>query len=469
MSDKSNRHRPAHSAGRTVSESRQDTQRKGDVNSLNDPEKIMGFGLNWPGKAQAIEAGYTEPKRRLVEDRARSIGWSWTKNMFIEGDNLEALKLLLPTHAERIKIIYIDPPYNTGNAYTYNDRFRCVVDLDPSAHDEPNPGIRRSVKNRKRLARLHSDWLSMMYPRLVLAHALLKPDGVIFISIDENEIHNLRHLLDEIFGPEQYVGNLVWQSRTSISNDRPISANHTHTLVYAKQFERLTMRGEPLDEGAYRNCDDDPRGPWKLVPLDANKPGGDTSYGIVNPNNGQTYYPPNGRSWAVNSARFDELMSDGRIKFGLRGLSAPKRKLYLQERQRRGDTKTPSSLLLNAGTTQSGTAELMALFEGKKVFDYPKPTTLIERLIHYGADPAEPCVVLDFFAGSGSLAQACSNIDSLDLQYICVQAPTVIDPTRQSGRNARSFGLHTISELCLERITRSCSTSGVRVYTLGVQ
>ncbi|MEE2755998.1 MAG: site-specific DNA-methyltransferase [Myxococcota bacterium] len=466
MSDKYDTPAVAQAGGQSISRPNRARKNYDGLNPLNQSEMPPLFGLNWAGKAQAILDGYSQPKQTLSEDRARSIGWSWTKNMFIEGDNLEALKLLLPTHAAGVKLIYIDPPYNTGNEYTYDDRYRSSERFDSSEIAVDGPVSRRLMKNRERLAQLHSDWLNMMYPRLVLAHALLKPDGIIFISIDENEVHNLRHLLDEIFGPEQYVGNFIWRSRMSISNDRPISANHTHTLVYAKQLDRLSMRGDPLDEAAYRNCDDDPRGPWKLVPLDANKPGGDTSYGILNPNNGQTYYPPNGRSWAVNSARFDALLSDGRIKFGVRGLSAPKRKLYLRERQNRGDTKTPSSLLLDAGTTQSGTTELMALFDGKKVFDYPKPTSLLRRLIRYGADPAEPNVVLDFFAGSGSLAQACANLDRLDLRYICIQEPTLIDPSRKSGRNAHELGLKTISDLCLERIKRSCSESGVRVYKL---
>ncbi len=424
------------------------------------------FGLSWSGKARAVRNAYSQPRQMLLEDRRRSIGWEWTKNMFIEGDNLEALKLLAASYTERVKVIYIDPPYNTGNAYTYNDRYRRGSEHESSSQKRAEFDNERLVRIRQRLSRLHSDWLNMMYPRLVLARTLLRSDGVIFISIDENEVHNLRHLLDEIFGPEQFIGNFIWQSRTSISNDRPISANHNHTLVYAKCAEQVTMRGDPLNESDYKNGDSDPRGPWKLVPLDANKPGGDTNYGITNPNNGKVYYPPNGRSWAVNSSRLEELVLDGRIKFGLRGQSAPKRKLYLRERQQRGDTKTPSSLVLNAGTTKSGTTELMALFDGKKVFDYPKPTTFLERLIHYGCDPSDHNIVLDFFAGSGSLAHACCNIAEPSVSYICIQDSTPIDSARKSGRNASDLGLDTISKLCLERIARSCAEFGVRVYTL---
>ena len=231
----------------------------------------------------------------------------------------------------------------------------------------------------------------------------------------------------------------------------------------------MVMRGDPIEQSQYKNPDNDPRGPWKPVPLDANKPGGDTQYGIENPETGQVFYPPNGRSWAVNSKRYAELLHDGRIAFGRSGKAAPKRKLFLRERLARGDQKTPSSILLDAGTTKSGTQELMTLFGGKKVFDYPKPTRLLEKLIRYGTSADGENIVLDFFAGSGSVAHAVNQLAQPGMSFICIQAPAPIDTNRPSGRNARLFGLETISALCLERILRSSPKGGVRVYRIAGQ
>ena len=201
----------------------------------------------------------------------------------------------------------------------------------------------------------------MMYSRLMLARNLLADDGVIFISIDENEAANLKKLSDEIFGTQNFVSNIIWQSRTSISNDYEVSLNHNQTLIYAKNRDSLIFAGDPLDPNDYINPDNDPRGPWKLVPLDANHAGGNTIYPIINPNTNIAYYPPNGRIWAYNKNTMDKLMADGRIKFGLNDNSSPKRKLFYNERLAKGDTQTPSSLLMNAGTTRDGTEEIMEL------------------------------------------------------------------------------------------------------------
>ena len=426
------------------------------------------YGFSWRGKHRAGKEAHEPSATCLVPVPEASIAWDQTENMLIEGDNLEALKLLRSTHQGRIKMIYIDPPYNTGNEYTYSDRFKAR--LRPYAAHDDTAGRRfqseRSKHNIKLAERSHTPWLNMMYPRLILAHELLREDGAIFISIDDHEMHNLRHLMDEIFGPDNFIGNVIWQSRTSISNDRPFSMNHNHTLVYAKNHRVATFNGEPLDASEYQNRDNDRRGPWKLVPIDANKPGGNTFYPITNPTTGVDYYPPNGRSWAINPESYQALYDDGRIKFGLSDKSAPKKKLFLNERMARGDTRTPSSLLLDAGTTKTGTKELMEIFEGKKVFDYPKPTALLTRLLQYGCSQDEPSIVLDFFAGSGSLAHAAILAGIPDLTFICVQIPEPIDQTRKSGKNAHALGMETIAELCRERIRRVCGSVGVRVFGL---
>jgi adenine-specific DNA-methyltransferase len=426
------------------------------------------YGFTWRGKREAQQQAKLPPTTQFQPLLDASISWDQTQNMFIEGDNLEALKLLRSTHEGRIKMIYIDPPYNTGNEFTYSDRYQKSLRAyaGDSGPTTPSPNPHGTGQNVRSSERSHTAWLNMMFPRLMVAHTLLRDDGVIFISIDDHEIHNLRHLMDEIFGPHNFVGNIIWQSRTSISNDRPFSMNHNHTLVYAKDHRHAVFNGEPLDASEYQNRDNDVRGPWKLVPIDANKPGGNTYYPITNPKTGTDFYPPNGRSWAINPETFRSLCDDGRIKFGLSDKSAPKRKLYLNERLARGDTRTPSSLLLNAGTTKNGTKELMDIFDGKKVFDYPKPTALLTRLLQYGCSKDEPNIVLDFFAGSGSLAHAAILADIPEISFICVQIPEPIDQARKSGKNAHALGIKTISALCLERIRRVCGQSGIKAFRL---
>ena len=308
--------------------------------------------------------------------------------------------------------------------------------------------------NKEAGGRYHTNWLNMMFPRLKLARNLLRADGVLFASIDDHEAHNLRHLCDEVFGPENFVANVVWQSRTSISNDQEISLNHNHTMIYARDRDQLVFFGEPLKESEYSNPDGDMRGPWKLVPIDANKPGGNTKFAIRNPLTGEDHYPPNGRSWAFNPEEYRRLYEDGRIKFGLNDDSAPKKKLFLKERQAKGDTKTPSSLLLDAGTTKSGTSEMMEIFDGKKVFDYPKPTTLMTRFLEYGCFKDQENIVLDFFAGSAGLAQACMEWKSGSARFIVVQLPEAIDADKPYGKTASTLGLNTIADIAKERLRR---------------
>jgi len=402
------------------------------------------YQLNWPGKAESLVTANTPINKTLRPNREESKDFDNTENLYIEGDNLEVLKLLQETYLGKIKMIYIDPPYNTGKDFVYKDNFT----QDKAEYDEESGNVDdeggRLVSNPDSNGRYHSDWLSMMYPRLKLARNLLKDDGVIFISIDEVEQSNLKKICDEIFGEKNFVNNLIWQSRTSISNDQEISLNHNHTLVYAKKLEELLFYGVPLDPSDYSNPDNDSRGAWKLVPIDANKPGGDTNYGIVNPNTGEEYFPPNGRSWAINKRDFNKLLDDGRIKFGMSDNSSPKKKLYYEERMLKGDTKTPSSILLDAGSTKTGTTELMGLFENMKLFDYPKPTTLLSRLLSFGCSKDSDDIILDFFAGSGSTSHALLKYNkeySTNHKFISVQLPENLE---ESIKTASGLTLKTI-------------------------
>ena len=420
--------------------------------AVDEDEEMYQF--TWPGKRAARYEAAEPIDDTLRPVPADSVDWDTTENLYIEGDNLRVLKLLQRGYMGKVKMIYIDPPYNTGNDFVYHDDFAHSAeeeDLAAGNIDEEGNRYRRNLDSN---GRFHSDWCSMMYSRLLVAHSLLKEDGVIFISIDDNEVHNLRKICDEVFGERNFVANIIWQSRTSISNDDEISTNHNHTLIYSKVRTSLVFGGDEIDSDEYVNPDNDPRGPWKLVPIDANHIGGNTIYPIRNPKTGVDYYPPNGRIWCYNKDTMDKLMKDGRIKFGLTDESSPKRKLYYHERLEKGDSKTPSSMLLDAGSTKTGTTEIMQIFDGKKFFDYPKPCLLLQRLIRYGLGHKSDSLILDFFSGSATTAHAVMQLNAEDggkRKYICVQLPE----ETPEGSEARKAGYATIPEIAKERIRRA--------------
>lgn len=439
----------------------------GDDTVEDAPE---AYEFNWVGKQEARAEVLRPINKTLRPVKEDSVDWDNTQNLYIEGDNLEVLKLLQKSYLGKVKMIYIDPPYNTGNDFIYNDdSSRSQEEENLAAGNIDSYGM-KFRKNSDTFGRFHSAWCSMIYSRLMIARTLLKENGVIFISIDDKEEGNLCKICNEVFGENNFVSNIIWQSRTSISNDYEVSKNHNHTLIYSKNRETLTFGGEDIDESDYINPDNDPRGPWKLVPIDANHVGGDTSYPIRNPKTGVDYYPPNGRIWCYNKQTLDELMKDGRIKFGLTDDSSPKRKLYYKERIEKGDVKTPSSILLDAGTTKTGTTEIMELFENQKVFDYPKPTTFIERLIKYGFVKKDD-IVLDFFSGSGTTAHAAFNYNLKEgqkCQTILVQFPENLNESFTSASTDAKKTIkvainyldslnkkHFITEIAKERIRRA--------------
>ena len=440
------------------------------------------YQFNWPGKRDAIRKANAPTTMTLRPCKDESVDFDNTQNLYIEGDNLEVLKLLQNNYLGKVKMIYIDPPYNTGNDFVYNDNFKqdseTFLETSGMFDEDGNMTLQNFEKNSESNGRFHTDWLNMMYPRLKVARNLLSDDGVIFISIDDNEQANLKKICDEVFGGGNFVSNLIWQSRTSISNDFEISLNHNHTLIYSKKRDLLDFGGDDIDASEYINPDNDPRGPWKLVPLDANHVGGDTIYPVKNPKTGEEFYPPNGRIWCYNKAGMQKLLDDGRIKFGLNDDSSPKRKLFLKERIEKGDKKTPSSIVLDAGTTKDGTVEIMDLFDGVKVFDYPKPVSLLTRLLKYGAPKGG--LVLDFFSGSGTTAHACfvQAIKNVKCNFICVQLPENLDKSiekaaidakktlKEAVKYLDSIGKkHTICEIGKERLRRA----GDQILELSLQ
>ena len=428
------------------------------------------YKFTWPDKRKAILAANAPISATLRPCPEESVNFDTTQNLYIEGDNLDVLKCLKETYLHKVKMIYIDPPYNTGNDFVYEDDFAESASEYLANSGQFDEQGNRLVTNTESNGRFHTDWLNMIYPRLKVARDLLTEDGVIFISIDDNEVENLKKVCNEIFGEQNFVGNIIWQSRTSISNDDEISTNHNHTIIFSKNREKLSFGGDDIDESDYSNPDNDPRGPWKLVPIDANHVGGDTNYPIRNPKTGVDYYPPNGRIWCYNKSTLDSLMKDNRIKFGLTDDSSPKRKLFLNERKAKGDFKTPSSILLDAGTTKTGTTEIMALFDNQKVFDYPKPTSLLTRLMQYGYVNNND-IVLDFFSGSGTTAHAFWKyeiIKEISAKFILVQLPEDLDKSLSSAstdakkniRNAIDLldkigKPHLLTEIAKERIRRA--------------
>lgn len=304
-------------------------------------------------------------------------------NVLIEGDNYHSLSVLNYTHSKMIDVIYIDPPYNTGNRdFTFNDNY---VDKDDPWR--------------------HSKWLSFMKKRLVLAENLLKESGTIFISIDDNEFAQLKLLCDEIFGENNFIIDVIWNSRKSVSNDAIISSNHNHTLLYAKNMNILRNDKSkfrlPTKEDKFSNIDNDKRGSWVADPFEAAGIRKNLSYGIKNPNTGEIFYPVKGRHWAVLEEEYFRLLKDNRIVFGKSGKGKPQRKRFLSGALEKGST--PKSIWDDVGTTTNGTQELEDIM-GEKKFNNPKPVSLIRRILELATD--KNSIVLDFMAGSGTTGHA---------------------------------------------------------------
>lgn len=367
--------------------------------------------LHWIGKDKVINHHREVPFKVLEHGYGFSAEQGRTKeatrsgNMVVHGDNLEALKALLPRYEGRVKCIYIDPPYNTGNeGWVYNDNVN-----DPKIRRWLNQVVGKEGEDLSR----HDKWLCMMYPRLVLLHKLLAEDGVIWVSIDDTELANLKCIMDEIFGPSSMISNVVWNSRKSVSNDAIVSLNHNHTLVYTKDIKAFYLTKSNfklrIADDSFANPDNDPRGPWKADPFDSPGIRPNLTYEIVNPNTGKKYMPPAGRCWRTGPEEYTQFVQDNRIVFGKKGVSGPQLKRFLTEAAEKG--KTPTSLWSDVGTATNATQEVMAIF-GDKVFETPKPSTLIERVLQLSTNTNS--IILDSFAGSGTTAHAVLNLNKQD-------------------------------------------------------
>ncbi len=412
------------------------------------------YHLNWPGKRQALLMANAPIAKTLRPCREESVDFDTTENLFIEGDNLDALKLLQETYLGKIKMIYIDPPYNTGKDFVYKDKFAESAEEYLLETEQKDIDGNQRVTNMVSNGRFHSQWLSMMYPRLRRARNLLKQDGVIFISIDDNEVSNLRKICDEIFGVENFIANIIWHSKYTLSNDaKRVSTQHENILFYAKDAEEfdigLLPRTEQMDK-AYKNPDNDPKGPWKATPLHA-KSGRESNRYSITFSNGVTWKCPAGRFPRYRQNRLLELYEDGQLWFGKDGNRQPNKKTYLSE-VKQGKTVGSMWDYQSVGSTHESNEELSSVF-GKGVFPNPKGTKLLERIITV-ANVKPNDLILDFFAGSATTAQAVIQLNTRDggnRKFIMVQFPEKCD--EKSG--AFQLGYRTIAEISKERIRRA--------------
>ena len=422
-------------------------------NAVEDADEMYQF--TWPGKQEARREATrptTKTLRPVVED---SVDWDNTQNLYIEGDNLEVLKLLQKSYMGKVKMIYIDPPYNTGNDFVYDDDFAASQDdYDLFAGNIDELG-NRYRKNTETNGRFHSDWCSMMYSRLMVARSLLTEDGVIFISIDDNEQKNLKNICDEIYGSTNFLAQVIWERAFSpINLMKHFSPSHDYILVYAKNGENAVCNGIKRSEEAndrYSNPDNDPRGVWSSSDISVGPAIQENVYTITTPS-GREVEPPAGRSWSLSRKAFRERLQDNRIWFGPDGNGVPRIKRFLSELRKTGVTPMTIWKHTEVDHSQGATQKLAKLFDGKKYFDYPKPVTLIQRCISLYSN--RDSLILDFFSGSATTAHAVMQLNAEDCgnrKYIMVQLP---EETPEDSE-ARKAGYNTIPEIAKERIRRA--------------
>lgn len=421
----------------------------GDATVTDADEK---YGLNWHGKRAARQLALTPSAGTLRPCPEDSVDWDSTQNLMIEGDNLEVLKLLQKSYAGKVKLIYIDPPYNTGQDFVYPDNFHDSIQNYMELTGQVEGG-RRISSNTDASGRFHTDWLNMIYPRLQLARNLLHPDGVIFVSIGDREVHHLRDVMDEVFGSENFSTTVIWEKADSPRNTaRQFSEDHDFVLVYSRRPEWAPSKLPRTEEAnsIYSNPDGDVRGDW--IPGDpfANKPYSKGIYTITGPT-GRLFSPPPGRFWRISEEKFRELEADGRVWWGPNKDARPSIKRYLSEVA----DLTPRTLWKkeDVGSNRTSKNELRTLFPESESFDTPKPTKLIDRMLRLATESNECDLVLDFFAGSGTTGHAVLNAnveDGGNRRFLLVQLPEPLEHT--------VAGMSNIADITRERLRRAGRT-----------
>lgn len=427
-----------------------------ELQKIISPEAIKEserFEFKWFGKSGAKRTAFTPSKATLVFDQERSVNPDAADgNMIIEGENLETLKCLLCAYREKIKCIYIDPPYNTGSDFVYSDKWDDTREDYWEHIGVTQNGVKMDT-NTESSGRYHSNWLNMIYPRLLLARQLLCNDGVIFISIDDHEVHHLRKICDEVFGEDNFAAQIVWQRAFSpINLKKHFSESHDYIVCFFKnsdlfELHRLSRSENSLNR--YQNPDSDPRGVWASGGLDVGPPVQEKIYPIKTPS-GRIVNPPSGYCWRYKKAKFEELILDNRIWFGEKGDNVPRIKRFLSEVK---EGVTPMTLWLReeVGDSQSASREVKKIFNDKAFFDYPKPVDLLKRCISLCTNPND--IVLDFFAGSGTTAHAVMELNKEDggnRKFILVQIPEITEESSEAYR----AGYKKISDITIERNKR---------------
>ena len=407
------------------------------------------YSFTWKGKTDSLRLAQKRSTGTLRPSMADSKNWDTTQNLYLEGDNLEVLKLLQSSYLNSVKMIYIDPPYNTGHDFVYNDSFADPI----SQYKEVTGQATRS--NPETAGRYHTNWLNMMYPRLKLARNLLTDDGVVFISIDDNEQANLKKLCDEVFGEDNFVANLIWEKKYSPANDAQwFSDNHDFILVYAKNknnwHPQLLPRSDAQND-RYTNRDNDPRGVWKPADMTVKTYSANYDYPITTPS-GRIVYPAKGRCWNTSKENFEQLVKDNRIWFGENGDNVPAVKKFLTE-VKNGVVSLTIWGYEDVGHNQEGRQELKKIFDDKGYFDGPKPVRLLNRILRV-ANLGQDSIILDFFSGSATTAHAVMQLnaeDSGNRKFICIQLPEKTDEQSE----AYKAGFTNICEIGKERIRRA--------------
>lgn len=420
------------------------------------------YGTDWPGKKECMRTIQQPSVGTLVADKSRSKDFDASTNVFIQGDNLETLKLLQKSYFGQVELVYIDPPYNTGKEFIYPDNYTESLQTYLEYAGLTDSEGRRFSANTSTEGRFHTKWLQMMYPRLYLARNVLSETGSVWISIDDNELPNLRAICNEIFGEENFVATFIWQKRTTRENRKVFSFNHDYIVCYARDKERFQASRNLLPLGdevlnRYSNPDNDPRGKWQSVSMNAQAGPGrrkEQFYSVTTPG-GRVVDPPAGRCWTVVKERMDELIADNRIWFGESGNNVPREKVFLSEAR---DGLTPHTLWTadEVGTTDSAKKALIKLFDGDEVYDTPKPVELLQRIIQIATDPSQHHIVMDFFAGSGTTPHAVleqNEADNGNRRFVAVQLP---EPTPEDT-GARKAGFDDLAEVCIERLRRASS------------
>lgn len=422
--------------------------------SLSEENETYNF--TWVGKRDAILGATLPVGKTLRPDVESSKNWDETKNLYIEGDNLDVLKLLQESYLGKVKMIYIDPPYNTGNDFVYCDNFaeKCKEYMDKKGQCDVETN-ERLFKNDESNGRYHSNWCTMIYPRLKVARDLLSDDGVIFISIDDHEQANLKKVCDEIFGMENFVAQVVWERAFApINLMKHFSPSHDYILCYAKSIESLVCNGIPRTDATndrYSNPDNDPRGVWSSSDISVGPAIEENVYEITTPS-GRRVMPPAGRSWRLSKQAFLERLQDNRIWFGPDGNGVPRIKRFLSELRKTGVTPMTIWKFSEVGHSQDATQKLAKLFDGEKIFDYPKPVDLLKRCIALYSNTDS--IILDFFSGSAATAHAVMQLNAEDggnRRFIMVQLPEQTDEKSEAFK----AGYENICEIGKERIRRA--------------